>query len=88
MKPLPFHFKGEPFSPFKFLTIVKGDTPTTMDPLTAINNGITAFFNFCSTPVGQNILEDIRKIDQALFSKVGDLFTHLHNQVHKLNPPA
>lgn len=74
--------------PFKFLTIVKGDSTVAMDPLTAINNGVTAFFNFCSTPVGQQILEDIRKVDQALFTKIADLFGNLHDQIQNLKNKA
>lgn len=52
-----------------------------MDPATAISNAIAAFFQFLSTPAGQQFATDILKIDNTFNSKLGDLFNHLHSQI-------
>lgn len=41
---------------------------------------IAAFFNFLSTPVGQEVAEDVRKIDQDFSKKIHDLFNKIHDK--------
>lgn len=56
-----------------------------MDPITATQNAIAAFFNFLSTEAGQKAADEFIKLDVQFISKLKDLFDSLHN---KINPPA
>lgn len=44
-----------------------------MDPVTAIFNAIGGFFQFASTPAGQQILADIRNMNQTLNADIAKL---------------
>lgn len=44
-----------------------------MDPITAI-------FNFLATPAGQNVVEDIRKVDQAFINLISGLIKKIHDR--------
>lgn len=52
-----------------------------VDPLTATQNAITAFFDFLSTDAGQIACQDFRKIDAAFHGKLKDLFDKLHGNM-------
>jgi hypothetical protein len=54
-----------------------------MDPVTAINNGITAFFSFLATPQGQLVVADLRGLNANLSKQINDLFNHLHASAMK-----
>ena len=47
-----------------------------MDPITSI-------FNFLSTPVGQQILSDLVKVDAALATTLGSLIKGIFAKEHK-----
>lgn len=49
-----------------------------MDPITATQNAIAAVFQFLSSPAGQDVIQDFRKLDAQLASKLKDLFDKLH----------
>ena len=50
-------------------TVSKG---TAMDPVTAV-------FNFLSTPAGQQIILALLELDKTIVTKVGELFTKIHD---------
>ena len=56
-----------------------------MDPITATQNAIAAFFQFLSTDAGQKAADEFLKLDVAFLSKLKDLFDAIHN---KIAPPA
>jgi hypothetical protein len=60
----------------------KGESQT-MD----LFGAIAAFFNFASTPAGQQMMTDFRAVDNAIGGKIKDLFDHLHGQVVKADAP-
>ena len=43
-----------------------------MDPVTAV-------FNFLSTPAGQQIILALLELDKTIVTKVGELFTKIHD---------
>ena len=69
---------------FRLLTQVGKETP--VDPVTAINNGIAALFQFLATPQGQLVVADIRALNKDIGSKIADLIDHLHGQATKSDP--
>lgn len=54
------------------------------DPLA----GVTAFFTFASTPVGQEVIEDLRTVDRAIVTKIGQLFGIIHARALKETSPT
>lgn len=52
----------------------------TMDPLTATQNAIAAFFNFASTAAGQTMITQWLTIDAQIFTKIKDLFDKVHGE--------
>lgn len=52
-----------------------------VDPITAINNGIAALFQFLATPQGQLIVADIRALNAKIGVQLGDMISHLHDQI-------
>jgi hypothetical protein len=59
-----------------------------MDPVTAINNCVTAFFSFLATPAGQKFALDLLSASEAFSVKLSDLLDHLHGQVTPAAPKA
>jgi len=59
-----------------------------MDPVTAINNGIAALFQFLATPQGQLIVADIRAVNSKIGTQLGDLIGHIHDQLPPAPPKA
>lgn len=54
-----------------------------MDPLTATQNAIAAFFNFASTAAGQQMITQWLTLDAQIASKLKDLFDKIHGQATK-----
>lgn len=44
-----------------------------MDPVTAIANAATAFFNLCATPAGQKMLEGLLTLNQTVQADIAGL---------------
>lgn len=59
------------FEAWKLEQILKGRF---MDPITAI-------FAFLATPAGQNVVEDIRKIDAAFITLISGLVKKVHDKL-------
>lgn len=49
--------------------------------------GITALFNFLSTPAGQNVVEDARKVNGSIIGWITDLIGVLHKH-HTADIPS
>lgn len=58
------------FEIFKIRELLKGHR---MDPVTAI-------FAFLATPAGQNVVEDIRKVDATFVTLVAGLVKKIHDK--------
>lgn len=52
-----------------------------MDPVTATQNAIAAFFNFLATPAGQDAATKFIALDAAFLEKLKGLFDKLHSDV-------
>jgi hypothetical protein len=52
------------------------------DPLASV----TAFFNFAATPVGQEVIQDLRIVNQEIITKIGELFLILHQHAVAAQP--
>jgi hypothetical protein len=61
-----------------------GLTVSGPDPFAAA----TAALNFASTPVGQEVVEDIRTVDKFIIQKLGQLILLLHGHAVKDVPSA
>ncbi len=58
------------FEKFKLVSLLKGHP---MDPVTAI-------FAFLATSAGQNVVEDLRKIDAAFVALISGLVKKIHDK--------
>lgn len=58
------------FELFKLTQLLKGNP---MDPVTAI-------FAFLATPAGQNVVEDIRKVDASFVTLISGLVKKVHDK--------
>jgi hypothetical protein len=54
-----------------------------MDPITATQNAIASFFNFLSTPAGQDAAREFLSLDAEFNKKLKGLFDKLHEKVTK-----
>ena len=52
-----------------------------MDPATATENAIAAFFQFLSTKAGQDVVEQFIALDTAFIAKLKDLFDKIHSNL-------
>ena len=64
---------------FIFFTSKIG-APYPMDPITATQNAIAAFFNFASTAAGQTMINQWLTLDAQIFAKIKDLFDAVHGK--------
>lgn len=55
-----------------------------MDPATATQNAIAAFFQFLASPEGQKIVEDFRQLDAGFIAKLKGLFDKINTDPVKL----
>ena len=61
-----------------FTSILGVNVP--MDPVTATQNAIAAFFNFASTAAGQTMITQWLTLDAQIFTKIKDLFDAVHGK--------
>ncbi len=65
---------------------LKAPIGVSMDPISATQNAIAAFFNFLGTPEGQKVVDDFRALDQAFIKKLKDLFDLIHGKATPAQP--
>ena len=51
-----------------------------MDPYTATMNAIAAFFQWASTPPGQQVLNDVIALDKKILSDISGLVAYMNGQ--------
>lgn len=54
------------------------------DPLASV----TALLNFFCTPAGQDVIEDLRKVNQVIVTKIGDMAGVVHSHAMALPAPV
>ena len=58
-----------------------------IDPITAVNNCITAFFSFLQTPAGQKFAMDQIAIGEKFNAQLAKFFDHIQTQIDAQNAP-